>query len=324
MDETQLRSLLDSALADEPPIGPVAQNALRTGIKRRRRRRALAAAGSAAVIAVAAVALPALTRSLSAPPASDGSASVLGAGPAIESQAASWVASQVSKTDIVSCDPAMCRSLTAHGIPTAGLLVLRPGGASPLQSSVIVATAAVRRMLGPRLNSVFAPVALATFGSGTGQVSIRVIAPMGAAAYSAALRADVQARKQSGTHLLHSQRIAVSPAARGPLSRGEVDPRLLITIAALAAVHQVAVVGFGDVGPGASPGVPLRSADLAETAGPGGPSRAARVQSMRAFLRAQRPPYQPAHARTVRLASGAYVLRIEFAAPSPPGLLLGR
>jgi hypothetical protein len=323
MDETQLRSLLDSALADEPPIGPVAQNALRTGIKRRRRRRALAAAGSAAVIAVAAVALPALTRSLAAPP-SGGSASVLGAGPAIESQAASWVASQVSKTDIVSCDPAMCRSLTAHGIPTAGLLVLRPGGASPLQSSVIVATAAVRRMLGPRLNSVFAPVALATFGSGTGQVSIRVIAPMGAAAYSAALRADVQARKQSGTHLLHSQRIAVSPAARGPLSRGEVDPRLLITIAALAAVHQVAVVGFGDVGPGASPGVPLRSADLAETAGPGGPSRAARVQSMRAFLRAQRPPYQPAHARTVRLASGAYVLRIEFAAPSPPGLLLGR
>jgi hypothetical protein len=319
MDETQLRRLLDNALADEPPIGPVAQNALRTGIKRRRRR-ALAAAGSAAVIAVAAVALPALTRSLGAPPASDGSASVLGAGPAIESQAASWVASQVSKDAIVSCDPVMCRSLEARGIPAAALLELRPDRASPPQSSVIVATAAVRRMLGPRLNSVFAPEALATFGSGTGQVSIREIAPQGAAAYSAALRADVQARKQSGTELLHSQRIAVSPAARGPLSRGEVDSRLLVTISGLSARQQVSVVGFGDVGPGASPGVPLRSADLAETVGPEGPSRAARVQSMLAFLRAQRPPYQAARA-TVRLASGAYVLRIEFAAPSPLGLL---
>jgi hypothetical protein len=319
MDETQLRRLLDNALADEPPIGPVAQNALRTGIKRRRRR-ALAAAGSAAVIAVAAVALPALTRSLAAPPASDGSASVLGAEPTIESQAASWVASQVSKTAIVSCDPVMCRSLEARGIPAAALLELRPDRASPPQSSVIVATAAVRRMLGPRLNSVFAPEALATFGSGTGQVSIREIAPQGAAAYSAALRADVQARKQSGTELLHSQRIAVSPAARGPLSRGEVDSRLLVTISGLSARQQVSVVGFGDVGPGASPGVPLRSADLAETVGPEGPSRAARVQSMLAFLRAQRPPYQAARA-TVRLASGAYVLRIEFAAPSPLGLL---
>ena len=318
MDETQLRRLLDSALADEPPIGPVAQNALRTGIKRRRRRRALAAAGSAAVIAVAAVAVPALTRSPGAPPASDGSASVLGAAPAI--QAASWVASQVSTTAIVSCDPAMCWSLAAHGIPAAGLLELRPGGASPLRSSVIVATAAIRAMLGPRLNSVFAPVALATFGSGTGQVSIRVIAPQGAAAYSAALRADVQARKQSGTELLHRKRIAVSPAARGPLSRGEVDSRLLVTISGLSARQQVSVVGFGDVGPGASPGVPLRSADLAETVEPGGPSRAARVQSMLAFLRAQRPPYQAARA-TVRLASGAYVLRIEFAAPSPLGLV---
>jgi hypothetical protein len=320
MDETQLRRLLDSALADEPPIGPVAQNALRTGIKRRRRR-ALAAAGSAAVIAVAAVALPALTRSLGAPPASERSVSVLGAGPAIESQAASWVASQVSQTAIVSCDPVMCGSLAAHGIPTAALLELRPGGASPLRSSVIVATAAVRRMLGPRLNSVFAPVALATFGSGTGQVSIRVIAPQGAAAYSAALRADVQARKQSGTELLHSQRIVVSPAAHGPLSRGEVDSRLLVTISGLSARQQVSVVGFGDGGPGASPGVPLRSADLAETVGPGGPSRAARVQSMLAFLRAQRRPYQAVLAERVRLASGAYVLRIEFAAPSPLGLL---
>ncbi len=38
MDEAMLRSLLDSALAGEPPIGPVAQNSLAAGIPLRRRR----------------------------------------------------------------------------------------------------------------------------------------------------------------------------------------------------------------------------------------------------------------------------------------------
>ena len=38
MDETTLRALMDGALAGEPPLGPVADNALRAGIKARRRR----------------------------------------------------------------------------------------------------------------------------------------------------------------------------------------------------------------------------------------------------------------------------------------------
>lgn len=41
MDESTLRNLLGSALADEPPIGPVAGSALRAGVRLRRRRRAL-------------------------------------------------------------------------------------------------------------------------------------------------------------------------------------------------------------------------------------------------------------------------------------------
>ena len=59
MDETALRQLLDSALDGEPPLGPIAQNSLRTGIKLRRRRRVRAAAGSAAAAAAIAVAIPA-------------------------------------------------------------------------------------------------------------------------------------------------------------------------------------------------------------------------------------------------------------------------
>jgi YVTN family beta-propeller protein len=70
MDETTLRRLLDSALVHEPPMGPVAQNALRAGIKLRRRRRIVGAAGGVAVAAAIGVAIPAVTAPLGTSPAS--------------------------------------------------------------------------------------------------------------------------------------------------------------------------------------------------------------------------------------------------------------
>ena len=69
MDETTLRRMLGSALADEPPIGPVADNALRAGI-RLRRRRVLSVVGSIAAAAAIAVVIPAAAGPLGAPPAS--------------------------------------------------------------------------------------------------------------------------------------------------------------------------------------------------------------------------------------------------------------
>jgi S1-C subfamily serine protease len=69
MDETTLRALLDGALAGEPPIGPVADHALRAGIKARRRR-VLSAAGGMAAAAALAVAIPVVAGPLGAPPAS--------------------------------------------------------------------------------------------------------------------------------------------------------------------------------------------------------------------------------------------------------------
>ena len=70
MDETPLRRLLGSVLADEPPVKPVAQNVLREGIKHRRRRRVLGAAGSVAVVAAIAIAVPAVTGPLGSRPVS--------------------------------------------------------------------------------------------------------------------------------------------------------------------------------------------------------------------------------------------------------------
>ena len=58
MDDKTVHDLLDGALAGEPPIGPVAQNALTAGLRLRRRRRIRAAAATAAA-AVIALAIPA-------------------------------------------------------------------------------------------------------------------------------------------------------------------------------------------------------------------------------------------------------------------------
>jgi hypothetical protein len=235
--------------------------------------------------------------------------------------AAAWVADQVSRDVIVSCDPAMCQALEAHGIADGDLLQLSPWTADPLGSDVIVATAAVRSQFGDRLSSVYAPTVMASFGSGNRRIIIRAIAPDGAAEYLSALRADLLARKASGAQLLRNPRIVASPTARNQLTAGRVDSRLLTTIAGMAALQPVDIVAFGDSAPGAGPGSLLCSADLAETGGAAHRGNSAYMRSMLAFLRAQRAPYLAAHAGIVQPAGSQIILLVEFAAPSPLGLL---
>ncbi len=252
--------------------------------------------------------------------ASGAGPNTVGAGPSTRDLAAAWVASQVSRTGIVSCDPRMCLALLAQGFPPDHLLRLTRGRGDPLRSDVIVATAAVRGQFGGRLRSVYAPAVIASFGSGRMRINVRAIAKHGAAAYEAAFRADRWERKTSGAQLLLSDRIAVSAKARTQLSAGQVDSRLLITIADLAARNPIFIVAFSDSGPGASTGSPLRSADVAN-ASPPARSDPTLVRSLLAFLRADGARFPPTHMHIVRLGDGQTVLRLEFAAPSPLGLL---
>jgi hypothetical protein len=73
--------------------------------------------------------------------------------------------------------------------------------------------------------------------------------------------------------------------------------------------------------------VPLAQAPFREVTITG-PDAGALAASL-ALVRAQRAPYQPAQAAIVRLPGGQaapgsqFALRIDFAAPSPPGLLTG-
>jgi len=238
---------------------------------------------------------------------------------AIRHQAAAWVASQVSGGAIVACDPAMCSALLAQGVTAGNLLVLRSAATDPLGSDVVMATAAVRSQFGGRLASVYAPEVIASFGSGELRIDVRAVAPDGAAAFQHALAADLAARRAAGSQLLGNSRIGTFPGARAALLAGQVDSRLLITLAALAVSGPLQIESFGGSGPRADPDAPLRTAELAA---PGAAAAsAASLRNMLAFLGAQRPPYLPAGAGIVRDARGLPVLSVEFAAPSPVGLL---
>ena len=233
--------------------------------------------------------------------------------------AAAWVSQHVSRTAIVACDPAMCSALKARGVPAASLLVLRTATTSPLRAEVVVATPTVRSQFGSRLDSVYAPSVIAGFGSAPDQVTVQVVAPSGPAAYLAALRQDVAARKAAGTQLLANKRIIEAAQARTQLASGEVDSRLLIMLSALAAIHPVDILAFGDPGPGASAGVPLCSADLSGSGSAAGMTDAGYLSWLTSFVRAQPVPFAGS---IVGLRQGDQpTIQVEFSSPSPLGLL---
>jgi hypothetical protein len=245
------------------------------------------------------------------------SAVSLQAATATRETAARWIAAQVGSSAIVACDPAMCAALQASGLAAARLLMLGTSVPDPLGSDLVVATPAVRSQFGSRLANVYAPAVIASFGSGAARIDIRAVAPDGTAAYNSALAADLQARITAGKQLIRNRHITTTAAARAALRAGQVDPRLLAMLAALAAQQPVRILSLGDSSPGASAAIALRGAELAPAHA--GAHTQARLRSMLSFLRAQRLPFLPMQAVLVHKSA----LSVEYAAPSPLGLLSG-
>jgi hypothetical protein len=236
------------------------------------------------------------------------------------SQAAAWMVQQVSRNRPVACDKVMCAALSADGFSPHDLLVLGPTSPDPLSSAVIVETAAVHSLFGSSLDTAWAPAVLAYFGSGPAGVTVRVIAPHGAVAYRNALSADLAERKMAGAALLNDSQITILPAAKKQLTAGQADSRLLLALASLAGDQPISIVQFGNVGSGASAGIPLRFADLAANDPAAHMSSSAYAQAVRADLSTGNAQVRPARTVTA-VVQGQTVLRVEFMAPSPLGVL---
>lgn len=226
-------------------------------------------------------------------------------------QAAAWIAQQVLPSVLIGCDPLMCQALEAANVSASRLSVVQPSAPDPLGVEVIVATPALQSQFGPRLATVYAPLVLASFGSGVQRIDIRYLSPGGTAAFDASLAAAKRSRIQAGQQLLSNKHVQASAQARGALLAGDVDPRLLITLGLLAHEIPVRLVLFDDPSPGASSAVPLRGAEI-------GASASAGLSAITAFL-AQQTTYQPSQYHEVRIA-GAQVVTVQYDAPGPLGL----
>jgi hypothetical protein len=226
-------------------------------------------------------------------------------------QAAAWIAQQVLPSVLIGCDPLMCQALEAANVSASRLSVVQPSAPDPLGVEVIVATPALQSQFGPRLATVYAPLVLASFGSGVQRIDIRYLSPGGTAAFEASLASAKRSRIQAGQQLLSNKHVQASAQARGALLAGDVDPRLLITLGLLAHEIPVRLVLFDDPSPGASSAVPLRGAEI-------GASASAGLSAITAFL-AQQTTYQPSQYHEVRIA-GAQVVTVQYDAPGPLGL----
>ena len=111
---------------------------------------------------------------------------------AARSQAAAWVADQVSDDAMIACYPDTCAALQAQGVTAGRLLPLSSGTADPVGASVVVTSPSIRI-------EEYAPALIASFGSRGTRIEVRAVEPGGASAYQSALRADLAARQAAGS-----------------------------------------------------------------------------------------------------------------------------
>jgi hypothetical protein len=297
----------------EPSWGRVLATTIKLSVLRARRWRTVALVAAVAVVTVAALAVSGVFSGTAAPAARARPAATPArakasphptAAPVSPAQAAAatWAATQLSSDAIIACDPAICAVLQAHGVAAARLMPLEPGSPNPSGTTVVVTSTPAGSQL-----TTYAPAVIASFGSGAAQIDVRATEPGGAAAYATALRADQAARMSAGSQLLRNKRIHFTAQDAAQLRAGQVDARLLATLAALSSQYAFSVPAFGD----ASPGVAALYREATITAADKD------LTAALALLKAQVPPFLPAQAAITHPAA----LSIEYAAPSPLGLL---
>ncbi|WIX91706.1 glycosyl transferase [Amycolatopsis sp. DG1A-15b] len=155
----------------------------------------------------------------------------------------------------------------------------------------------------PALDGAFAGAgATAVFGSGNTRVTVW---RLGLPPADPAAPPEAPVRAHAGEALTASARIALSSEAAAVLREGCADPRLIATIAALAAIQPVGVAAFPEVPGEDAAGQPRRRVLLT-----------GREDGTTAFYTGQRDLFRPAS--VVRTAGGVLVTYPLFA---PPGLL---
>ncbi|MFB9690106.1 glycosyl transferase [Amycolatopsis plumensis] len=220
------------------------------------------------------------------------------------SAARDWLHGNASGSRLL-VDDAAWAELADTGWPTG--LLAPPASCSvacpPAEWAVFGSDEIPLRNQYPALDSAFTGAGpTAVFGSGDTGVTVW---RLGLPPPDPAAPPETPARAHAGQALAASARMTLSPEAAGVLRDGCADPRLIATLAALAAVQPVDVASFPEIPGEDAAGQPRRRVLL--TGGEDGTT---------AFYTGQRDLFRPAS--VVRTAGGVLVTYPLFA---PPGLL---
>lgn len=148
---------------------------------------------------------------------------------------------------------------------------------------------------------------LASFGPEPSRIEVRRIEPAG----PEMLQSRRESQAAAGAQLSRNPRLMLTAADRSLLSRGEVDPRLMVLLAAAADRHVLTIGALParageEVGPRRT--VVITSVDAQSPAGTGP------AVALQSWLGAQEPPFAPASAE---FTDGALVIGFDIAVEEP-------
>ncbi|WP_410598791.1 glycosyl transferase [Amycolatopsis sp. lyj-90] len=220
-------------------------------------------------------------------------------------QAREWLRDNASGA-VVLVDDASWTELAAHGWPTGSLITIGSCAATCATPEWAVLTASGQRD-GPRFPAASAFLAgtakVAVFGSGPDAVTVSRV---GESADPLGENEESGARTRAGAALASSKQVQCEGRTRDALSAGQVDPRLIATVAALATFQPVRLVDFPSATGEVAAGQPLRRLVVS------GNDEAAIAD----FYTGQRATFEPAS--VTRVPGGVLVTYPLF---PPPGLL---
>jgi hypothetical protein len=325
---------------DEPEPAPAGTHHVHRRPRRPITRGRLALAGIVAGLAATVVAtivagfLPALLQPFAGEEAGPGRHDAAGIGRRVSVDVATPVTASVRDWVLANLEPStallvpdeIAGDLARHG-HQAGRLILygvdRSAADWPCCRFLVTVGGAAEssaQTLPPQLRRVAERSRLlAVFVAGNRRAEIREIFPGDPKAAEAALAADRTVRQDLAVHLAGNPRLGLDPAARATLLAGEVDTRVLVTLAGVIRRHAITVAAFPAHPGEATIGVPRRSVHISSIDGRAVHPDTAGTLDVQRFLLKQAPPYRP-DARPIVRDGSARLLTICFRAPSPVGL----
>jgi hypothetical protein len=210
-----------------------------------------------------------------------------------------WITTQTGPGTVVVADALDRAELRAAGFPAARL-----------RTPTDPAVAGELRLISDRPGATAVPcpagAVLAGTPNGSGGAPSVVCG-----ALTPATNVEAKVRARLGTALTTNTALRLDDGAATLLREGNVDPRLMLTLAALTSAHRVGVAAFPAV-PLDAPGALRRVVVLSSFDG----AAPASSTLLKTWLAGQQPPFAPAGVT----AAGADLL-LNYPVPSPTGLL---